>query len=291
MIGEAEVRHYREHGYLVIPNLLDAATVAALRERTELYLESARGKVESDAVHDLEESHRPEMPRVRRIKDPCNLDGLFYAAARRPEILGVVAKLIGPNIRYHHSKINIKAAGYGAAVEWHQDWAFYPATNDDILEIGIAIDPCEAENGPMMVLPGSHKGPVYDHHADGRFCGAFDAVAAGIDLSRAVSLLAPAGSITVHHVRMVHGSTVNRSNRPRRLFLIGYAAADALSLTEFNGDWDKYHGWMVAGEDTILPRVEPVPVRMPFPRASHQGSIYENQRSLKNPYFDKIKAT
>ena len=57
------------------------------------------------------------------------------------------------------NKINIKAPEYGAAVEWHQDWAFYPHTNDDLLAIGVALDDCEEENGPLMVIPGSHKGP------------------------------------------------------------------------------------------------------------------------------------
>jgi len=47
----------------------------------------------------------------------------------------------------------------------------------------------------------------------------------------------------------------------------------------------------VAGTDTLAPRLEPVPVRLPYPRAAHQGSIYENQRKLKNPYFPKLKAT
>src|SRR5258705_4647631 len=235
MIGEREIRHYQEQGYIVVPNLIDEATVALLQARTDFYLESARGKPTSDAVHDLEDSHRPDVPRVRRIKEPCSLDGLFHATARHPAILAVVANLLGPDLRYHHSKINIKAAGYGAAVEWHQDWAFYPHSNDSVLEVGIAIDDCDANNGPMLVLPGSHQGPVYDHHVDGRFCGAIDPVAAGLDGSGAVALLAPAGSITLHHVRMVHGSGINRSPRQRRLFLIGYAAADAVPLTE-HGD-------------------------------------------------------
>ena len=290
MIGEPEIGHYRDHGYIVVPRLLDAAHVEALRARTDFYLESARDKPASDAVHDLEDTHRPEAPRVRRIKDPCTLDGLFHATARHPAILAAVAALLGPDLRYHHSKINIKAAGYGAAVEWHQDWAFYPHSNDSVLEVGIAIDDCDADNGPMLVLPRSHRGPVYDHHIDGRFCGAIDPGASGLDCSGAVALLAPAGSITLHHVRMVHGSGINRSPRPRRLFLIGYAAADAWPLTE-NTDFDRFRAAMVAGQDTLAPRLEPVPVRLPYPRAANQGSIYENQRELRNPYFPKVKAT
>jgi len=87
-----------------------------------------------------------------------------------------------------------------------QDWAFYPQTNDDLAAVGIMLDDCEIENGPMMVMPGSHQGPVYDHHGpDGRFCGAIDPAQCDLDFSRAVPCLGKAGSVTVHHVRAVHG--------------------------------------------------------------------------------------
>jgi phytanoyl-CoA hydroxylase len=121
-------------------------------------------------------------------------------------------------IRYR--QLNIKSAGYGAPVERHQDWAFYPHTNDDLAAVGIMLDDCEIGNGPMMVIPGSHQGPVYDHHGpDGRFCGAIDPMCCDLDFSRAVPCLGRAGSITVHHVHAVHGSATNFSGRERRLLL------------------------------------------------------------------------
>ena len=49
-------------------------------------------------------------------------------------------------------------------VEWHYDWAFYPCTNDDFLVVGVCIDDMNEENGCLMVMPGSHKGKIYDHH-------------------------------------------------------------------------------------------------------------------------------
>jgi hypothetical protein len=110
--------------------------------------------------------------------------------------------LIGPSLRLQNVKLNLKSAGYGAAVEWHQDWAFYPYTNDDVLALGVMLDDFTPDNGPMMVLPGSHRGPVYDHIGNGVFCGAIDTQAAGIDLRAAVPLLGPAGSITLHHARI-----------------------------------------------------------------------------------------
>ena len=86
---------------------------------------------------------------------------------RHPNILEVLKRLWGPSIRFDVSKLNLKAAGYGAPVEWHQDWAFYPHTNDDLAAVGIMIDDVDEENGPLLVIPGSHQGPIFDHHADG----------------------------------------------------------------------------------------------------------------------------
>jgi phytanoyl-CoA hydroxylase len=179
----------------------------------------------------------------------------------------------------------MKSAGYGAAVEWHQDWAFYPHTNDDLLAIGIYLDDCGPDNGPLMVIPGSHTWPIEDHHSDGVFCGAIDPAASSIDFSKSVMLAGPAGSMTIHHVRMVHGSALNTSARPRRLLLFQYTAVDAFPLLGIP-DWEKFNAHIVTGEPTTVPRLTPVPVRIPLPVAAFQGSIYENQRTLANRYFE-----
>jgi hypothetical protein len=190
-------------------------------------------------------------------------------------------------VRFDTGKLNMKSAGYGAPVESHQDWAFYPHTNDDLAAVGIMLDDCEIGNGPMMVIPGSHQGPVYDHHGpDGRFCGAIDPTRCDLDFSRAVPCLGKAGSITVHHVRAVHGSATNFSGRERRLLLFQYRAADAWPLLGFAGGIEKFDDLLLAGSPTLMPRLAPVPVRLPLPPAEYQGSIYENQRATGRRFFE-----
>ena len=95
-----------------------------------------------------------------------------------------------------------------------------------------------------------------------------------------------AGSITVHHVRAVHGSAPNTSNKERRLLLLQYRAADAWPLLGFPAGMEAYDKLMVAGAPTNQPRLAPVPVRLPLPPADLQGSIYENQKGLKRRFFD-----
>ena len=148
----------------------------------------------------------------------------------------------------------------------------------------------ELENGPLLIIPGSHKGPVHDHHAEGRFCGAMDPGKQEVDYTAAIPLTGKAGSITVHHVRAVHGSAPNLSNRDRRLLLFQFRAADAWPLLGFPQGLEAFDALMVAGTPSNAPRLTPVPVRLPLPPADLQGSIYENQKGLKNRFFDVVKA-
>jgi phytanoyl-CoA hydroxylase len=290
MLTDEQKREYEAVGAIVVPDVLSPEEVAALRRVTDSFVERARQVTAHDAIYDLEDTHTPEMPRVRRIKAPHLHDAVYADLARHPRILAVLQELWGPDIRFDTAKLNMKSAGYGAAVEWHQDWAFYPHTNDDLAAVGVMMDDMEVENGPLLIIPGSHKGPVHDHHADGRFCGAMDPGKQEVDYSAAVPLTGKAGSITVHHVRAVHGSAPNLSNRDRRLLLFQFRAADAWPLLGFPQGIDAFDALMVAGTPSNAPRLTPVPVRLPLPPADLQGSIYENQKGLKNRFFDVVKA-
>ncbi len=288
MIGPEDVAGYRERGYLVVEGVLDDRLLAELRRVTEEVVAGARGLTGHSKFLDLEDSHTPERPRVRRIKTPYLAHPFYRELAAHPRITDILALLIGEDIRMRPGgKVNMKAAGYGAPVEWHQDWAFYPHTNDDVLAVGILLDDMTLDNGPLMMLPGTHTGPVYDHHANGAFCGAIDPDGAAVDFDAAVPVTAPAGSITIHHARLIHGSRLNRSAAPRRLLLFEYAAADAWPLagTEAVDDFEAFCARVVRGKPCLSPRLAPAPVRMPLPKAVHQGSIYENQRTLAHNYF------
>ncbi len=293
MITQKQLEDYRRDGYVVVENVLDAATVAKIRSVIAGLVAKARGVNTHNEIYDLEPTHTPEHPRVRRIKTPHKVDPLFWEVVRSPNMVAVLKALLGPNVRLHGSKLNVKAPQYGSPVEWHQDWAFYPHTNDDILAIGVMLDDMEIENGPLMVLPGTHRvNKVWDHHLDGRFCGAMDpTLTPDLDYSKAVTLTGRAGSCSFHHVRLVHGSAQNTSSKPRQLLLFECTAADAWPLLRFT-NLDELNSRMVCGEPTIEPRIEKVPIRMPLPPALAEGSIYENQTVLRNRFFEvKTAAT
>jgi len=289
MLSQAQIDEYNEVGAIVVPDVLTPQEVATLSSVTDTFVARARGLTGHTEIFDLEDSHTPDNPRVRRIKAAHLHDPAYAALMRHPKIVAVLQDLWGPDIRFDTAKLNMKCAGFGAPVEWHQDWAFYPHTNDDLAAVGVMFDDMAMENGPLMIVPGSHKGPTFDHHANGIFCGAMDPTNRDVDYASAIPLTGKAGSITVHHVRAVHGSAPNLSDRDRRLLLFQFRTADAWPLLGFPGGIEAFDALMVAGQSQP-PRLAAAPVRLPLPPAAKQGSLYENQKGMKTRFFDTVAA-
>lgn len=281
-----QIDRYRRDGFVVVEDLLPEAVRRRMKSALAELVEASRAVETHDQVYDLEPGHTPANPRVRRIKKPHLRDEVFDAFMRSPAVLDIVSALLGPSgVRLHGSKLNLKAAGYGSPVEWHQDWAFYPHTNDDVCAMGVYLDDATQDNGAMLVIPGSHDGPLHDHHhPDGYFCGAIDPERSGIDFSRAVALTAPAGACSFHHARLLHGSAQNLSDRPRNLLLYEFAAADAYPLRE-TPEWTAYEARLLRGESSVTPRLKACPVRLPFPPPPREGSIYESQSLAERRFF------
>lgn len=287
MLSQDQIDRYHRDGFLVVPDVISPAQVAGLRAATDALVAGAARVSAHDELYDLEPGHTPQAPQVRRLKSPDRHHPAFAQVPHHPGILACLQQLWGGRgVRYDISKLNMKSAGYGSPVEWHQDWAFYPHTNDDLAAVGVMLDDIDLDNGPMEVVPGSHRGPVFDHRADGRFCGAIDADTPGLNLETRQPCLGRAGSITIHHVRALHGSAPNRSGRPRRFLLLQMRCADAWPLIAKPSGWDAWHGLLVAGEETLEPRMTAVPVRLPYPEALRTGSIYESQSELRKRFYD-----
>ena len=276
------------NGYLMVEDAVPPGQVEELRRIAYEFIDRSREVTQSNDVFDLDEGHTRENPKLTRIKLPHKQHPLFWQTARSEPILDVLQSLLGPNVLLQTSKLNTKAAGGGAAVEWHQDWAFYPHTNDSLLACGLMLEDVTEANGPLQVVPGTHKGPILSHHMDGVFCGAVDPADRLFDKRKIVTLTGKAGSMTVHHVRTLHGSAPNRSNRARLMLFYECHAADAWPLLGSGAYihrlgqqaiWDDLNERLICGSPTIEPRVEPVPVRLPLPPPADASSIFKTQRS------------
>jgi ectoine hydroxylase-related dioxygenase (phytanoyl-CoA dioxygenase family) len=287
MISDEDVETYRRDGVIVVPEVLDGGTLARVRQVIAELVAGAAEITEHTDVYDLEPSHTRENPRVRRIKTPHKVHPIFDEIVRSAPVIDILKKLIGPGLRLHGSKLNMKSAQYGSPVEWHQDWAFYPHTNDDVLAIGVLLDDCDLANGPMLVTPRTHTGEVWNHHGDdGCFAGLIDPDLVKNEIERAVPCMGKAGSMSFHHVRALHGSAQNTSDRPRNLLLYEVAASDAWPLMGVK-DFDEFNSRLLTGDVVVTPRLTSVPVRMPLPPAKRQGSIYETQSASKKSYFTR----
>lgn len=281
---------YETNGYLVLENRAPMNVIEAMREEIARFQSVAANMTVSDEKIDLEDSHTLGHPRIRRVKRPVTQSKVFADLMRSDHILAPARDLIGPNIRLQTSKLNMKSAGYGAAIVWRQDGASYPHTNDDVLAIGVIIDDMVEKNGPLMVFPGTHREPVLDHHSDGVFVGGVDLAAAGLDRNDAVTLTGPAGSISIHHGRILHESALNRSNRSKRLCLYAMMAVDALPVMGAMidlGSLEECDRRIFCGESTREPRVEPVPVRVQSPLPAKADSIYEVRQGHRARSFER----
>jgi len=278
---------YRREGYVVAHDVLDASELGRLHAAMNELLAGALGISDHTPLYDLEDTHSPEQPRVRRLKLPHQHHPAFHELIRSPKLLSLMTSILGPSVRMHTSKLNLKSADYGSPVEWHQDWAFYPHTNDDVLAVGVLLDDFTPDNGPMMVVPGTHFGTIHSHHQDGVFVGAIDPRHISTEIDRAVPLIAKAGSITLHHARLIHGSALNTSRQPRSFLLYEAMAADAWPLAGgLFGSLEEFNSRMLCGQPTLQPRMTAVPVRMPFPKAPESASLYQSQKYMAKRFFE-----
>ncbi len=288
MPSAEQSRFYAENGYLTIEDAVSPEALRAMREVAHEFIERSRGVSRSDEVFDLDEGHGPDSPKLTRVKLPHRQHPVFAEVLRSEGMKEHFRSFLGPNVVLQTSKLNTKAPGGGAAVEWHQDWAFYPHTNDDMLAFGIMLEDVGEENGPLMVIPGSHRGPILSHHQGGVFCGAVDPDDPDFHLDRAVALTGRAGSMSVHHARTLHGSAPNRSDRARLILFFEACAADAWPLLGAGSYihrlgqqamWDDLLERMICGEPVLEPRIERVPVRLPLPPAPDASSIFKSQKT------------
>lgn len=288
MLTDAQKSFYEANGYLMVENVVTADQLARLRQITADLVEASRTVTESNAVYDLDRGHGPDTPRLTRIKVPHKQDPYFWKVLQNSGVTEVLTDLLGPDTTILTSKLNTKAPGGGAAVEWHQDWMFYPHTNDDLLAFGLMLEDVDEDNGPLMVIPGSHRGPLLDHSVGGVFAGAINPDDPLFEPDKAVTLTGKAGSMTVHHARALHGSAPNVSTRNRAILFYECARADAWPLLGASSYihelgqrrfWEDLQDRTITGQPCLTPRLEQLPVRMPLPPAPDNSSIFKTQES------------
>ena len=278
-ISRRQQESYLENGYLLIENAIKGQSLRKLQDITAQVIDDSRQVAQSDTTWDLEPGHCSDNPRLRRLTSPNDYDDNYWTYASSDAITGILSDLIGPDIKFHHSKLNFKWAGGGEEVKWHQDISFWPHTNYTPCTVGLYLEDCNDEQGPLGIIAGSHKGPLFNqYNKDNQWIGCLsDEDAMQLDMSRETYLPGPAGSITIHNCRTVHGSQINRTDRPRPLLLNAYAAANAMTYT-FNPARSKYDQRIVRGQTARWARHDPEPCLLPPDWSGGYTSIFTLQQ-------------
>ena len=288
-LSQSERESYFTTGYLLKERFVSEDWLARLWEVTERMIDESRALGASDSKFDLENDHSADAPKLRRLTQPVEHDPVYWEFASNSPITDLAGDLLGPDVKFHHSKLNFKWFGGGEEVKWHQDIQFWPHTNFSVLTIGVYLDDVDDETGPMGVVPGSHAGEIYDqYNSDNQWAGCLsDADLAKAPLENAVFLKGPAGSVTVHHCRMLHGSMANNHpNRARPLLLNAFSSADSLPITP-NPTPSRYNGAIVRGEAARHAKFDPYLGRLPPDWSSGYSSIFTLQQEEEAPAVNR----
>jgi ectoine hydroxylase len=146
-----QVNSYREKGYLFISNCFSAAEVAAMKAEVAAAFseDSPRRVMEKDGTL------------VRSVYGSHKTSEVFSRLVRHPNILEPAKAILGSEVYVYQFKINAKSAFGGDVWEWHQDFIFWRnedgMTRPRVMSVAIFLDEVTEFNGPMLLIPGSHR--------------------------------------------------------------------------------------------------------------------------------------
>lgn len=244
-LSDAQIAEFFDKGFFVIEGFWSKAQVAEMRGAFDrLYADAQKirttqmHKGSSFVLNDL-----GDRVAVARVVWAGAAEPTLLKYGADPRLLGIAAQLLGTTEMDHLiNQAHFKMPGDGVGFPWHQDIQHRDKKPGDWRDVNgkgsyvqtlAALDPSTLENGPVLFVPGSHKkGRLAFETADYSEANyeEFSAERSeGPDVSKAVPLVGPAGTLVVFGPYTVHGSYPNKSNSSRFTFINGYAAPGANS--------------------------------------------------------------
>ena len=203
-----QVEAYHRDGYVFPLRVLESRDAAYYRRCLETH--------EAQAGEPLQGNYRHKTHLLFTWAD---------ALVHHPAILDAVEDAIGPDILCWTTNFFIKEAASPGFVSWHQDSTYWGLDPDDVITAWVAFTDVTPENGYMQFIPGSHKTEQLPHvdtfHRDNLLSRGQE-IAVEVDKSRAVGIPLKAGEMSLHHIKLVHGSDANRTNDRRIGLAIRY---------------------------------------------------------------------
>lgn len=224
-------KNYHANGYLFPLPALSTETANDARRVIELFEKKQGSKISK--MH----RHKPHL-----------LMPVFDNIIRSEIILDSIEHIIGPNILCWESVLFIKEPGDQAYISWHQDATYWGLEPFEVVTAWIALSPSNRASGCMRVMPSSHIGdltPHIDTFAPYNMLSRGQELAVAVDETRAVDIELAPGEMSLHDVKIVHGSEPNKSNDRRIGFAIRYIPTHVKQVA---GDSDS--AMLVRGVDT-----------------------------------------
>ena len=177
---------FKKNGFLVKENLISLKEISKINKIVKEVISKEKKGNKGNGVngtqsynnyHFVYNSNSSKNKEILRLNNPQNRHKIFYQLSRNKKIISIAKKLLGGTVRFHLGKLNFKLPNKkkGSEIGWHQDWAFYPHTNDDLITVGIYLDDCYEKNGPLKIIKNSHKKKLYSHHnKENYFVGKID---------------------------------------------------------------------------------------------------------------------
>src|SRR5262245_38431693 len=169
VLSPEQIDAFWRDGYLMVEAAVTRDQLAALKAEIAAWVEESRAHaapfgpptIDGRPRFDMGSEHSAEKPALRRINNPSDISDAYREVMLNARTVDMVADLIGPDVKFHHCKINLKLSGARTEVAYHQAFAYTPHTNDDVVTALLFLDDIDETNGALTVVPGSHKGPVY----------------------------------------------------------------------------------------------------------------------------------
>jgi len=233
VLTEAQRARFFADGFLVLPDYVPAPWLARLKGALDELMERSRRITRPDDIWVLEEGHSAATPRLHRVTSPQDQHPVFWEFIRDPVMTDLAADIVGPDVKFHHAKLNVKSEQGTRGFKWHQDIPAWPHTDYSPISIGVYIDGCTMEQGPLSFARGSHEGPLYSQYdCDGNFVVRIrDEDLGWLKDDLIEHAVGGPGTTLLLHCRTVHGSLENRSSRARPLLLPVYSSADSFAYT------------------------------------------------------------
>src|ERR1700733_901163 len=263
LLTRFEIEHYHQYGYVAPIRVMPVEQALLLRKHLEDFERSQGGPLKGSLRH---KTHL--------------LFTWLSDLVRQEKVLDAVEDLYGGNLLCWSTNFFIKEGNDPAYVSWHQDSTYWGLSKPDVVTAWVALSESEKSNGAMEVIPGTHtldQMPHKDTYAKNNALTRGQEVAVEVDQSKAVAIELQPGEMSLHHVRIIHGSPPNASSNRRIGFAIRYIPTDVRQMEGTDS------ATLVRGVDTFQTfRHEPRPMRDLDPEfvALHQQITDRNAKIL-----------